>query len=131
MKYTAKQYAQGLYEATEELGDKEALQIIKNFISFLEKNYDLGMLDSIIVEFKDLYDKKHDIKKVFIESARQLSEESKKEIIELLQKLINKKIILQENVNFEVLGGVKMRIDDLLIDGSIKKRISDLQKILK
>ncbi|MBT4277231.1 ATP synthase F1 subunit delta [Candidatus Falkowbacteria bacterium] len=131
MKITSKQYALSLYDVTIDSDKGDLEMIIKNFIKVLVKNNDLKIVDKIIDEFNDILDKKEGRAKVEVISAYKLDNE----VIELLNKNISKmldkkEIIINNKVQKDILGGLILKYNDTVIDGSLKKKLALLKQDL-
>ena len=123
MKYTNKQYASSLISALHGKAVKEQGQAIKRFLGILAKNGDAQKRNQILSEVKREYFKKNDIHKVDVQSAVKLSDSLKKD----LEEALGKKIILDENIKPELIGGIKILIDDeTLIDATIKTQLDKM-----
>lgn len=61
-------------------------------------------------------------------STYSLSEEEKREVAEQLQALVGKKIRIINEVDKELLGGMKVKIGDTVYDGSLSSKLERLEK---
>lgn len=128
MKITAQQYAQALHETLEQTGEKDQDTVIDNLVKVLEANNQTGLYEDIIKEYELLTQKLAGIKQVNITTATDTDE---KEIIDNLNKLVGKDINLTKTTDSDIIGGVVIKVDDTLIDGSIKTQLDNLQDKLK
>ena len=125
MKITPKQYAISLYESTIKIDKIQAEQRIENFVEILKKNNDLSLADKIIEQYYKYYRDQRNISKIEVTSAEKLNPELLNKIIQKFQKQIEIKEIVDESL----IGGIILRVDDnLLIDGSVKKKLKNLKK---
>jgi F-type H+-transporting ATPase subunit delta len=65
-----------------------------------------------------------------VTTAAQLDGAQKTTVKQALEKLTNKKILMQTRVDPSILGGVVARVGDQIIDGSIRQRLLALQQQL-
>lgn len=65
-----------------------------------------------------------------VTTAAQLDGAQKTTVKQALEKLTNKKILMQTRVDPSILGGVVARVGDQIIDGSVRQRLSALQQQL-
>lgn len=65
-----------------------------------------------------------------IVSARELSREETNSLIERLSKLYNKRFVVSQRVDPELVGGVRITMNDRRIDGTIAGRLNDLARTL-
>ena len=127
MKITPKQYAISLYESTTKIDKIQAEKRIGNFIKILIKNNDLSLIDKIIQQYYKYYRNQRNITKIEVSSAKKLNPE-------ILNKLIQKfhnQIEIEETIDESLIGGIVLRIDDnLLLDGSVKRKLENLERNL-
>ena len=126
-KISAKKYAISLYEATEGFSKKQLSEVISNFVKILIKNNDIKLTNKISEEFDKYFNLQKGIEKVEISTAKELTEVEKKEILKRLESQLNKKVELEEEVDPSLIGGLKIKYGDKLIDGSIKTKLSLLR----
>lgn len=50
--------------------------------------------------------------------------------MEKLEKKYNKEVILKKEIDPEILGGIYVRIGNDVIDGTVKTRLDDLEKLM-
>jgi F-type H+-transporting ATPase subunit delta len=65
-----------------------------------------------------------------VTTAAQLDGAQKTNVKQALEKLTNKKILMETRVDPNILGGVVARVGDQIIDGSVRQRLSALQQQL-
>jgi F-type H+-transporting ATPase subunit delta len=59
-----------------------------------------------------------------------LDEDDRKNLIEKLNKKYNKKIILKEEIDKSIIGGVFVMVGNEVIDGTIKLKLEEMKKIM-
>lgn len=123
MRYTNKQYAAAFLSALKDKSGKERTEILRRFLTLLQKNKDWPRLNLILREAEKFYLRKSGLKKVFLETAQPASPNVKKEV----EKILGRKIVLSEKINPAILAGIKILVDDeLLIDSSAQSRLRKL-----
>ena len=128
MRFTKQQYAQALYEALQESSPKSHDKVIDNFIKALRDNGDLGSYEEII-SYYEVYDKEQrGVTEVEVVTA---NSSVNKSLINDLNKLVGKSAEITNKTDEKIIGGVVIRIDDTLIDGSIKNHLDNLGNSLK
>lgn len=128
MKYSLKQYAQSLYEAFQETKDKDHDKIIANFVEILKSNGDLAYYEKIINEFEIYQRKAKGIKEVEVTAAKEGVVNDK--LIHELNKIVGKDIVLKQKVDDSLVGGVTIKVEDTLIDASVKNQLNNLRNDL-
>ncbi len=128
MKYSINQYAQALYEVLQETHDNHLNQVIDNFIKVLKNNGDLGRYEQIITAYEELDRKQKGL------VAGEITVATKKQVnaklLDNLNKLAGKQVELKLNTDESILGGVIIKLEDTLIDASIKNQLKNLKQSL-
>ena len=81
----------------------------------------------IFDEFISIYYKHHNIKKAHVTTAVALNDIMLANLKSLLEEQTKSTIEIQQNVNPEIIGGFIIKIDDYLIDASLKGKINKLK----
>ena len=126
-KINAKNYAQALSRIS---GAPDLGAILDNFLSLVRKNGQLSGLGEVLGEYERVVQEKKE--GIAADLAVAVSE-NKLKIAELVKQIkipgIDKfKITVRDDK--DLLAGFKLRVKDILIDASVKKKITDLKKIL-
>jgi len=66
--------------------------------------------------------------RVQVRTAEQLDDTLRKRIVEVLNKAIQKEVVLEESVDPELLGGLVVRVGDQVIDGSVRHRLEQIRQ---
>lgn len=129
MSFTISQYAQALFEALHEVDSKGHDIVIDNFVHVLEQHNDLGKFEAVIAEYEAL-DKKHNgVRTAEITLARDAH--ISKGIIEDLNRIAGAKLEMRQHVDEGIVGGMVIKIDDTLIDASVKGKLDTLRQHLE
>lgn len=132
MKISAKQYALALYEAIQGKKDGEVRADMKKFVEMLAKNNDFKKRVEIIRELDKIFKREEGILEAEVTSANPLKREMVKELKEYIEKVSNsKKIELKENIDKNILGGVIIKYEDQIIDGSLRMQLNEMGNKLK
>jgi F-type H+-transporting ATPase subunit delta len=127
MKFSAKQYALALMDSLGTTDPKDEGKVLDNFVKVLAENNDLRLFDEIEQEFHKLDLAKQGIKQVEVKSAHPLNKENEKAILEELNKIVKGKIELKKEVDERLIGGVVIRMEDQVIDASVKNQLEQLK----
>ncbi len=125
-KKTNLQFAKALYEITKDLPKSHLPEAIKQFVLILQKNNKLKKVDYIIEEFEAYAKKQEGAKIIEIETARKLDNA----ILNKLKKIFGEKSEITELVNKELLGGARIKVDDMIYDASLKTQLKSLRQQL-
>ena len=105
-------------------------KIVLDTLLLIVKNRRETLLKIISLDFMTLYRKELGIIKAELITADKISEENKKEIKEMLKKILKGKIDLSQKIDSEIIGGFILRIDDKQIDSSVKTQLKNFRKEL-
>lgn len=95
-----------------------------NFIMLLAKNKRLGIFKQVVVTFRELMLKHKSIKSVYIIAAVAIDV---KEIKKSIEEVLGTKIIINQDIKPELLGGFKMMIDSKMLDCSLRSKLDRLK----
>lgn len=103
---------------------------IFNFIYLLIVKNRLNYLDAIINEFNDLCNNHLGIKQGIVYSVVKLSAKQINEIEKSLSHRMKARVILENEIDTRLLGGLKVAVDDMIFDNSIHQKIQAMHKDL-
>ncbi|MGB0662743.1 MAG: F0F1 ATP synthase subunit delta [Pontibacterium sp.] len=123
---TAGQKAEALIFVCEEQMDEAG----KNFVFLLAENQRLTLIPEIFTQFEQL--KANALKSVDIDvtTAFELDEQQQQKLAQALSAKLDREVTLTSIVDKSILGGIVVRTDDLVIDGSIRGRIAKLAEAM-
>jgi F-type H+-transporting ATPase subunit delta len=133
-KLTSNQYATALFEAVTETDPKDHDKVLDNFVKILAQNGDLGKYDEIDAEFRKLKLESQGIREAEVTIAKET--ELNHTIIKQLNDVVQAsglltKLEVKTKVDQSIIGGVVVRVDDTLIDASVKTQLNNLNQTLK
>lgn len=130
-KITTKEYAEILYELTNNKSTDEIKSSLKIFTAFLVKNKSVSLVDEIEKSYVRLTDSKNNVIRGKITTAQKLNRNELEEINKNVEKIFNaKEVILQEIEDKKLIGGWKIKTENYLIDASVRGRIDKLGLVL-
>ena len=88
------------------------------------------LLPTIATEFHELVDRSHNRLRAEISVASEPDDAARAEIVEALERKLDRQILPTFRVDPELIGGVVVRIGDRVVDGSLRRRMSDLRRRL-
>ena len=123
MKLSAKQYAARLDQAwlTVKPGEREAL--LTAFLQLLHQHHALKLVPRVLEHLQALSDQRAGLTRVTIESAAAVD-------VDDIQSRLHKafgKIVVESRVNPALVGGLKIKVGDALIDASVSGQLKRLQ----
>lgn len=129
MKLTSQQYAQALYDAISQTDPKDHDKVLDNFVKILAQNGDLGKHQAIEQAYKLLEMREKGIHQAQLTVAREM--EINSGIVAELNKIAKYKLDISKKVDAGIIGGLIMKVDDTLLDASVKTQLNNLNKELK
>ena len=105
----------------------EVSERIFNFINLLIEKRRIFYIEFIIDQFNKLVNDREDILEVEVVSAIELENDLQKKLKKKLEKEMNYKVVLNNTVDPEILGGLVLKIGDKIIDGSIQHELNTLK----
>jgi len=102
-------------------------KIIANFLLILIQSKKINKLGFIVSEIKNLINFESDSVDVEIITKSSLEISELESIKKNLSNRLNKNIILESSTDPRILGGIKIKIGDALLDGSLKSKLNKLK----
>ena len=131
MKYSARQYAEALMDSLEGAAPKDQDVVLDNFVKILAANNDTRLVDEIAEQFRKLELQKKGIKQVEITSAHALKPQTEARIVDELNRLAHGKLEVTKKVDEQLIGGVVVRLEDQVLDASVKNNLEQLKQELE
>ncbi len=111
--------------------EKEEQAVLSSFIAVLKKTHTESRGAKIIAALQALLEQSEKVLRPIVTSATELSDKQVKELTAKLQALhAGSTIHLDQRVDPTVLGGMSVRIDDMLYDATLKKTLHTLTTTL-
>ena len=104
---------------------------IERFLKLLVERRRIQYIKEIVAMYQELLDEELNIARGEVITAYPLSSEEKKELEEVLKEYLKKEVILESKVDEEIIGGIKIKIGDLIFDGSLKTQLGKFKEIIK
>lgn len=117
------------FEIIENVFSNQINDKLINFLKVLVDKKRFHELNQIIEAFSINVDEIHNIKRVEVISAIEVSEDRKQNLIEKLQNKLQKTIIANWNIDKNIIGGLIIKIGDNVIDNSLRNKLENLSKI--
>ncbi len=109
----------------------ELSKVMRSFLILLFEKGRIGFIGPINEFFQKLADELKGVARASLVSATELSDETIEKIRAALSKKTGKDIILEVQQDPGLIGGIVTRIGDLVLDGSIKTQLLNMQESLK
>lgn len=106
----------------------EAERYLVNFLKILCERNLLREYEGCVEEFTKRYNADHGIAEAVVTSAVELSDSQKKALKEKLEKTSGKSVSLVTKVNPSLVGGLKVELEGVELDGTVSGRLNDISK---
>lgn len=132
MKASPKNLARAIFELSRQ-EPAHAKKYVKDLVSKLVREGQRQVLTLVLSELETLQNKVDGLQKIKIESARPVEASVKELIVSSLKnrKLLKNEAVFNEKINADLLGGVRLQIDDMLLDASYAGVFKQFQRQLK
>lgn len=114
----------------QEVFDNSFLTTMLSFLRLLLKGQRLVLLSAIAEQYKDLANRWRGIVPGEVRTVIPLTDEQRARLEAALNRLVSGRVVLENRIDPEILGGVVVRLSDRIIDGSVKHRLARLRATL-
>jgi len=104
-------------------------QEIRDFLKLLLKNGRIGSFTDIAEYARIKYSHGKEVDAV-ISASYPLDTDILESLKSVLENKLHKKLHLYSDLDSDLLGGVKVTVDNIVLDGSVKKRLEDMREKL-
>lgn len=101
-----------------------------NFLYILIDKRRESYILEIIDQYKTLFYEHENIIKVVAVTAVPMEDKSKNKLISVLKDKLNKTIELTNEVDTTIIGGVLLKLEDKLIDSTVKGQLEDMGRVI-
>lgn len=130
MKFTPRSYAESLLKLAETATKKEIPEIVDQFIAFLVKERQFTLAHQIIEHVENMVRESDGRVKVTVEGVHAMDDETRKYVADFLRKPADS-IDFEEKIDENLVGGMKIRLNDLLVDATITGQLERLREQLR
>ncbi len=104
---------------------------VNNFLKIILDKRRISNIFEITKEYEKLVDKHNGVVKADAYTTTPLEEETLKLLEEKLSKTTDKQVKLTNKIDETLIGGVKIILGDKVIDGTLKKKLTNIESSLK
>jgi F-type H+-transporting ATPase subunit delta len=102
-------------------------EVLYHFLLVLNDHNRLGVLREVAVLMRELYERRAGRMHVEVTAAAPLSDEQRERLRQELRQKFGREPILAVRVDPDLLGGLVVRVDDWVYDGSVRARLERIQ----
>lgn len=112
----------------DEIFGSRVQEVTRRFISLLARKGRANLLHQVAKAFIEKYNQYKGIIKIDVFSAMSLGESQKNSLHKALEKRTGKKVEMTVTEDSSLRGGLSVRIDDTVIDGTVKHKLEELEQ---
>ncbi len=105
-------------------------EYILSFLQLLCKNRRIDQFESFREEYDRLLRESEKSSIAQVTSAVPLTDAQKKKLSDKLETVTGRSVTLVCNVDRSIIGGITVKFDDTLLDGSLKRRLHDVKSVM-
>lgn len=103
---------------------------IERFLKLLVERRRIQFLEEIVAMYQALLDEELGRARGEVITAFPISDDERVELERALQTLLKKEVILEAKVDPEIIGGVKVKVGDYILDGTLKSQLEKFKEII-
>ncbi len=115
-------------QALNEIFTGKVQEVTSRFITLLAKKERVKLLPQISKAFLEKYNAYAGIIEVEVYTAKALNEDQKDSLHKALEEKTGKKVVMSVSEDTSLKGGLAVRIDDTVIDGTVKHKLQQLEE---
>jgi len=113
------------------VGAMKASPMMANFLNLLVQKRRTDVLPDIAEVFQSMVDEENNVCQGVVVSASKVSAGLNKKIKTTLEKITGKQVVVTNEVDSTIIGGIIAKVGDLVLDGSIKSQLKGLEESIK
>lgn len=102
--------------------------LLLRFLQVLNRKSRLGALPLIVVAFEQTHEERFGLVEIDAYVAQTLEASQEAQVIERLSTALGRKVILRQHIQPDLIGGLKLRIGDEIVDGSVVTQLKILRE---
>lgn len=112
------------------LFQNSVMPIVYNFIFALNLKKRISIISEISVEFEKELERIKNIAHVNVTSAIELADERRAQIKARIAEKLHKDVVVDWGVDSDIIAGLILNIDEMIIDNSVRHKLEDLGRII-
>lgn len=128
---TIRQWAELLDTLTHKASEAEVKKQLKQFVALVGKHRMMGKMNDIIAAYEDITMARDGIIGATVTVDQALSNTSRKHVEAYLKKEFKaESVVLEERIDAGVIGGMKIKVGNTVLDNTIRGRLEQLRTTL-
>lgn len=104
--------------------------LVMNFLGVMNLHHRLGMLDQVVTAYMELLDQQLGNVEVDVTSASQLAPDEAEQVRQRVGQALGKNAIMHQYTDDAIIGGLVIRVGDLVIDASVRQQLLSMKQQL-
>lgn len=130
-KLSVKNIAEAIYDASHDKSGNELGLVLKRSAQVLKDKRMLGKSKDVLIALQKMIDKKTNTIRAKVTTAKSLSPSERKKIEEGIKEKYKGEVIVNEFFeNRELLGGMRVEVENEILDTTYRARLEKLEKFL-
>lgn len=100
---------------------------LERFLWVVVEHRRVALLADILAVFTAMVDEKEGKVRAWVESARPLADEQKDRLTGALARSLGREVIVEHELQPRLLAGLRVRVGDLLVDGSLRMQLDKMR----
>lgn len=102
----------------------------KKALNLLAQNQRIELLEAVALEYQLRYDDQQGVKKAVVTTAAPLDKSLEKEVLAIAKKMTSHKVVLENNIKPELIGGFILQLGDQQYDASVAHQLQRIRQEL-
>ena len=116
--------AKAVFLSLAEKNKEQTKKVVDNFITYLQEHKLMSLLPKVMIALRALQNQATDTVGVTVISSQELTDNLLKKLSSIMKDRLDKDVILDNQLDKEIIGGLLLRYDDKMIDVSIKNKVN-------
>jgi F-type H+-transporting ATPase subunit delta len=108
----------------------QASELFVNFLGVANEKNRFSLLPGIAVAYRQMLDQKQNRVRVEVTVAQGLDEQQMQEVQQRVSGALGKTAVIEQKVDQSIIGGLVIRVQDRVMDGSVKAQLEAIRKQL-
>jgi F-type H+-transporting ATPase subunit delta len=109
----------------------EVSPMARNLLALLVSRGLADRVPGVEAEFRRLVDQHRGVERVKVYSAVALEDGERERVTSFVKEAMGRQVVLEEEVDSSIIGGLIIRVGDKLLDGSTRTKLEDLKRGLE
>lgn len=106
-------------------------EYVMSFTELLCENGRIKLFGECVAEYERMYRAVSLVSTAKVTSAVEMTDEEKEKLIKKLEKLCGHTVTAEYETDENVIGGLVVRMDDILIDGSVETKLKQIKEVIE